>query len=73
MKMLIPAIPADDEANRAHAERLGQDWGPWPAPPAGSAPMRCENCQGAVMLDPETDEMRQELINREYTRLSFSA
>jgi len=59
MRMLIPGLPVDDAANRAWATRLGQDWHLWPVPAAGSVPMRCENCGGAVLVDPESEGIRQ--------------
>jgi len=69
--MLIPAVPADDPANRAYAEQLGQNWGPWPVAPAGSAPAQCENCHGAVLLDPDTCQLRQDLAGQGHAPLLY--
>ncbi len=71
MRMLIPGLPVDDAANRAWATRLGQDWHPWPVPAAGSVPMRCENCGGAVLVDPESEGIRQDLVNGGNTPVIF--
>jgi hypothetical protein len=58
MKTVIPAIPADDETNRAHAARLGAD--PITCPPAPrSVPGRCDMCGGAIWLDPGTRDIRR--------------
>ena len=63
MKILIPVIPVDNEKNREHARRLGQEWITWPTPPPGSVQMKCENCAGAVQVDAESQTIRQALIN----------
>jgi len=71
MKMVIPAIPADNETNRAHAARFGQDWGPWPIAPSGSVSMSCENCHGAVLLDPDTGQLQHDLVDEGHIPLLY--
>jgi hypothetical protein len=60
--MILGAVQADDEGNRAFAKFHGADGVPWPVPYKNSVPATCAGCEGAVWLGPEQDRTRKQAV-----------
>ena len=61
--VIISAIPDDNPVNRAHAERLGVQGFPWPAPYKGSVLMECYMCGGRAHVGPELQKVRTRAVD----------